>query len=1059
MISRLTSALGVLLLLAPAADAQFLFNGQSHPDPIAIFPEDGAPYTVCFDREGLAGDAIEALRNELLANTLKFDLGTPFGSGGGTTTSEYNIVNSWNSVGAPITLTWSLVPDGLFISGSFSPGPSENSSLFAEMDSQFGNNTALWISRYDQAFERWEELTGITFTRVTFNGNEWDDGASFSSAAGNNNRGDIRIAMRTIDGGSNTLAFASFPNDGNIVFDKDEFWNGSQNDRFLRNVIMHETGHSLGLAHVCSNNSSQLMEPFATTSFDGPQHDDLRAVQRNHGDPFEPNNSSGAAYDLGLIAPGTTVDPTTIPSPGISSSRLASIDANGESDWFKFTVAGPSLATVQIRPFGKTYDSSTQNSNGSCNSGNNIDSLSFFDLRVQIRDTNGSTILGDEDSTGAGEIENLNSVLLPAGGTYFVRVTEQNSGGQSQLYRLQLTIEQTIVCTNDGECNDGLFCNGVETCDVGGGVCISAGDPCPGQLCDDVNDICVDCLGDNDCDDGDVCTPPEICVSGDCQPAGFFDDCNTNGIPDECDLAEGFAFDCNANGIPDSCDIDSAFSLDCNSNGIPDDCDIDSGFSGDCNLNDIPDDCEPVSDCNDNNTDDSCDIIEGTSDDFNNNLIPDECEPQVIFYVDDDAANDPGNGDTSVSDPLEDGTVNHPFDAIQEAIDQAKTGDAILLRPGTYTGVGNRSIEFDGRGIQLVSELGPQVTTIDCQGNSRAFNFDDDEGNNAIVRGLTITGASGTAILINEACPTFDNCIIRDNSTSASGGAFAILNSNTAPLTDLRNSIVSGNSATVSGGAISLLNSAINISGSTLVDNSANSGGALTGTLPGLSTIRNSILWDNSAATGDNITIGFESSVSIAFSDVDGGDSAGSIAVGVGSTSFYDSSNINLDPDFTNSGAGDYSLLATSPCIDEGDPSYVSLDNEGDFLNNPRVMDGQIDMGADETHEGMILSQPSPLLVAFKGTYAISNVTPFEFIATLVGFTPGNLPVNGCAMDPLVISDFLPNFIKINIGDANGNTFVKYLTAPNATGVEVLFQALEVGGNCNVSPIISVILP
>ena len=43
-------------------------------------------------------------------------------------------------------------------------------------------------------------------------------------------------------------------------------------------------------------------------------------------------------------------------------------------------------------------------------------------------------------------------------------------------------------------------------------------------------------------------------------------DCNANGIPDDCDLAAGASPDCNSNGIPDECD------LDCNGNGIPDDC-------------------------------------------------------------------------------------------------------------------------------------------------------------------------------------------------------------------------------------------------------------------------------------------------------------------------------------------------------------------------------------------------------------------------------------------------------------------------------------------------------
>jgi hypothetical protein len=44
-------------------------------------------------------------------------------------------------------------------------------------------------------------------------------------------------------------------------------------------------------------------------------------------------------------------------------------------------------------------------------------------------------------------------------------------------------------CTNNGQCDDGLFCNGAETCV--GGSCQAGTDPCPGQTCDEVGDVCV----------------------------------------------------------------------------------------------------------------------------------------------------------------------------------------------------------------------------------------------------------------------------------------------------------------------------------------------------------------------------------------------------------------------------------------------------------------------------------------------------------------------------------------------------------------------------------------
>ncbi|MFM8817964.1 MAG: dockerin type I repeat-containing protein [Phycisphaerales bacterium] len=57
-------------------------------------------------------------------------------------------------------------------------------------------------------------------------------------------------------------------------------------------------------------------------------------------------------------------------------------------------------------------------------------------------------------------------------------------------------------------------------------------------------------------------------------------DCNTNGIPDVCDLASGFEHDCDANGIPESCDI-AGGAEDENGNGYQDDCEL---RRGDLNL-------------------------------------------------------------------------------------------------------------------------------------------------------------------------------------------------------------------------------------------------------------------------------------------------------------------------------------------------------------------------------------------------------------------------------------------------------------------------------------------
>ena len=111
-----------------------------------------------------------------------------------------------------------------------------------------------------------------------------------------------------------------------------------------------------------------------------------------------------------------------------------------------------------------------------------------------------------------------------------------------------------------------------------------------------------------------------------------------------------------------------------------------------------------------------------------------------ILYVDDDAPNDPNPGDPGSSDPDEDGSMDHPFDAIQEGINAANEGDIVQIADGVYTGYGNRELDFEGLAITLRGASGdPQRCIIDCQFLGRGFNFWYGEGPDSIVEAVTIT--------------------------------------------------------------------------------------------------------------------------------------------------------------------------------------------------------------------------------------------------------------------------------------------------------------------------------
>ena len=122
---------------------------------------------------------------------------------------------------------------------------------------------------------------------------------------------------------------------------------------------------------------------------------------------------------------------------------------------------------------------------------------------------------------------------------------------------------------------------------------------------------CQDCQGNGildgcepDCNANGVADQCDIL---DCDGSTWCSDCDANEVPDECQVPPlGTELDCNTNGSPDTCDIADGVSPDCNNNGIPDECDVASGFSEDYDGNNVPDECDP--DCNENDVVDACDI-------------------------------------------------------------------------------------------------------------------------------------------------------------------------------------------------------------------------------------------------------------------------------------------------------------------------------------------------------------------------------------------------------------------------------------------------------------------
>ena len=119
--------------------------------------------------------------------------------------------------------------------------------------------------------------------------------------------------------------------------------------------------------------------------------------------------------------------------------------------------------------------------------------------------------------------------------------------------------------------------------------------------------------------------------------------------------------------------------------------------------------------------------------------------------------------------------------AIQPALDAAIAGDTVLVLPGIYTGETNRNLDFGGKNIVLVSQSGFAATTIDCEGEGRAFAFYNSEDTTAVVLGFTITGgaadAGAGAFCLDGASPRFNACFFYDNRAQIQGGGLCCVGS------------------------------------------------------------------------------------------------------------------------------------------------------------------------------------------------------------------------------------------------------------------------------------------
>jgi hypothetical protein len=327
-------------------------------------------------------------------------------------------------------------------------------------------------------------------------------------------------------------------------------------------------------------------------------------------------------------------------------------------------------------------------------------------------------------------------------------------------------------------------------------------------------------------------------------------------------------------------------------------------------------------------------------------------DPQNLLdpvVVDDDAPADPvPNDPNNINYFSENGSIDFPYDAIQQAVDVAQPGFVVLVLDGEYKSTGNGNINPRGQAMTIRSRNGYAFTEI-LQDSGNGFIVTSGEASDTVIQGFTIrtsvadlgsagvlvTGSSPVirecyfydcgeagvyvrgggqpliedclfeqnqgAIKIQESHPRVERCIMRFNEDDFGGGLYIIGTSTVTSQPIIVNSLIATNRATNTGGGVYVgaYTRPIFVN-TTIADNTADvRGGGIYNA--GDTKFWNGILWGNNAPLGPGFSLdkAFETSYSCMQTP-----RPTSIQV------------ITADPQFA--GGGDYSLLSSSPCIDHG---------------------------------------------------------------------------------------------------------------------------------------------
>lgn len=354
------------------------------------------------------------------------------------------------------------------------------------------------------------------------------------------------------------------------------------------------------------------------------------------------------------------------------------------------------------------------------------------------------------------------------------------------------------------------------------------------------------------------------------------------------------------------------------------------------------------------------------------------------------------------------------FHTVQASLDAATSGDEVWVASGTYveritlkTGVGLYGGFAGTETSRDARDWNANITILDGSQGGTVVTSPSGATASTVIDGFTIRNSSQSAILVSSASPTIANNMIVGNASTGTitnpGGAVCLRNSSSL----VTNNIITGNTG-YSGGGVYCSHSSAVIANNVITRNSSSNGGGIyvadctsstviagnliagnstshvggggifcttcTPTVTGNTIAGNSgpdgggIFCNTATPSLANNIIAFNSSGVSRPSGT--GTTVGNNCV-FGNTSYAyrgvsaGPGDIFVDPKLASREFGSYHIQPDSPCVNAGSNGAPGIQGS-DIDGQPRILDGTVDIGADES-DGT--TWPS-------GPYAVIRVSP-----------------------------------------------------------------------------------